>query len=120
MAPPKDDDDIELATLPTNDDKQEYDRDDDEENESDNEHDDEGSRALLGGHSPRTGPTSGPRVQLWPQIKNIVIEVRRARTSPKFISVIAERSNTTAHDSRLTFHRRIAGSSLSLESHGGG
>ncbi|PBK83748.1 hypothetical protein ARMGADRAFT_1055709 [Armillaria gallica] len=71
MAPPKDDDDIELATLPTNGDKQEY---DDEENESDNEHDDEGSRALLGGHSPRTGPMSGPRVQLWPQIKNIVIE----------------------------------------------
>ncbi|PBK64588.1 hypothetical protein ARMSODRAFT_1087986 [Armillaria solidipes] len=74
MAPPKDDDDIELATLPTNGDKQEYDRDDDEESESDNEHDDEGSRALLGGHSPRTGPMSGPRVQLWPQIKNIVIE----------------------------------------------
>ncbi|KAK0227911.1 Mg transporter [Armillaria fumosa] len=74
MAPPKDDGDIELATLPTNEDKQEYDRDDDEENESDDEHDDEGSRALLGGHSPRTGPTSGPRVQLWPQIKNIVIE----------------------------------------------
>ncbi|KAK0474839.1 solute carrier family 41 member 1 [Armillaria novae-zelandiae] len=74
MAPPKDDDDIELATLPTNEDKQGYDRDDDEENESDNEHDDEGSRALLGGHSPRTGPTNGPRVQLWPQIKNIVIE----------------------------------------------
>lgn len=71
MAPPKDGDDIELATLPTNGDKQEY---DDDENESDNEHDDEGSRALLGGHSPRTGPMSGPRVQLWPQIKNIVIE----------------------------------------------
>ncbi len=105
MAPPKDGDDIELATLPTNGDKQEY---DDEENDSDNEHDDEGSRALLGGHSPRTGPMSGPRVQLWPQIKNIVIEVRRARASLKFYSVIAECSNITVHDNRFAFHRRIA------------
>ncbi len=66
------DDDIELGHLPLSAHTNQYERDDDDQSDND----DEGNRALLGDSDENTknGPVTPQK--LWPQIKNIVTEVR--------------------------------------------
>lgn len=75
MSGQHEDDDIELAKLPANTHSPVYERDDDVDGSADS--DEEGNRALLGEsneHSKYSDGAPGPQ-KLWPQIKNIVIEV---------------------------------------------
>lgn len=104
------DDDIEVIAMDELLDKNNQSPDD-----SDDEVDDNGDVALLGHQSPRHH-SSSPK-KLWPQIKGIVIEVRRTPVHQCFaVTILVERTYITTHHCEPIIHWKTIGSGLG-ESH---